>query len=349
MTTPIAQLQHMLEPLTPLLEGGTEDIAINEPHLAWACRRGKWLPFEMPTLDHDTLVDMTILAAAVSEQTVSKRHPLLFTDVPMSDGPQLRLLALLPPAVEPGMISWTLRQPGDKIHGVKEITGRYKTERWNKWQRRGENRDHTVALALYDAGDIERFLSHIVKARYNVLLCGATGSSKTTMGITCISEIPEDERIITIENAREYRLNQRNKVHLIYSQGEQGTANVTQKDLQRASMRARPDRVLVQELLDGDAAETYVTEVISGHPGSITTIHGRSPSQAFKKLFTMVKSSKGGGSQEDATVVSTLSSVIDVIMPFHNEGGVFSIGETFFAPDAARRGETAGDLLRDIW
>lgn len=332
----------------PLLEGGTEDIAINEPHLAWARRGGKWLPFEMPTLDFDTLLDMTILAAAISEQHVSKRNPLLFTDVPMPDGPQLRLMAMLPPTVESGLLSWTLRQPGDRIYGVNEVSGRYKTHRWNKWERRGENRDHSVALALYDAGDIEGFLSHIVKARYNILLCGATGSSKTTMGITCISEIPEDERIITIENAREYRLKQRNKVHLVYSQGEQGIANVTQKDLQRASMRARPDRVLVQELLDGDAAETYVTEIISGHPGSITTIHGRSPSQAFKKLFTMVKSSKAGGAQEDATVVTTLTSAIDVIMPFHNDNGVFSIGETFFAPDAARRGETAADLLQEI-
>jgi type IV secretion system protein VirB11 len=253
------------------------------------------------------------------------------------------LQAILPPAVEPGLISWTLRQPSNKIHPVSDVKNRYKTERWAKWQRRGESKDHSVALALYDAEDIEGFLSHIVKARYNILLCGATGSSKTTMGITCISEIPANERIITIENTREYQLEQRNKVHLLYSQGEQGVSNVTQDKLQVASLRSRPSRVLVQELLDEDAAETYVTEVISGHPGSITTIHGRDAAQAFKKLFGLV--SKG---KDTAMVINTLSSAIDVIMPFHNDGGVFSIGETFFSPDAARRGETAADLLRDI-
>jgi type IV secretion system protein VirB11 len=348
VTSPAAQLQHMLEPFVPLLEDGTEDIAINEPYFAWARRRGKWLPFEIPTLDYDTLIDMTIIAASVNQQHVSARKPLLFTEVPMPAGPPLRLMAILAPAVEPGKISWTLRQPDDKIHPVTDVTKRYKTDRWNKWQRRGENRDHSVALALYDAGNIEGFLSHIVKAKYNIILCGATGSSKTTMGITCISEIPLDERILTIENAREYRLLQENKVHLLYSQGEQGLANVTQKDLQRVSLRSRPDRVLVQELLDADAAETYVSEVISGHPGSITTLHGRDASQAFKKLFNMVKSSDAGKSQHDDTVKSTLASAIDVIMPFRSEGGVFSIGETFFAPDAARRGETAADLLKDI-
>jgi hypothetical protein len=67
MTTPLAQLQFMLEPLMPLLEGGTEDIAINEPHCAWVLRAGTWTPFEMPSLDYDTLVDMTILAASISE------------------------------------------------------------------------------------------------------------------------------------------------------------------------------------------------------------------------------------------------------------------------------------------
>jgi type IV secretion system protein VirB11 len=343
MTTPLAQLQYMLESFIPLLAGGTEDIAINEPHRAWARRAGTWSPFEMPALDYDTLVDMTILAASVTDQTVSKRHPLLFTDVPMPDGPQLRLMAILPPAMEPGQVSWTLRQPSGRIHGVKEVTKRYHTARWNKWERRGENRDHSVALALFDGGDVEGFLSHVVKARYNILLCGATGSSKTTMGITCISEIPEGERIITIENTREYRLNHSNKVHLLYSQGEQGIAQVTQDDLQVASLRSRPDRVLVQELLDDDAADTYVTQVISGHPGSITTIHGRDAAQAFKKLFGMVSKSK-----DTAMVINTLCSAIDVIMPFHSKDGVFSIGETFFAPDAARRGETAADLLRDI-
>jgi type IV secretion system protein VirB11 len=343
VTTPIVQLQYMLEPFLPLLEDGTEDIAINEPHVAWVRRASKWSPFEIPSLDYDTLVDMTILAASVTEQTVSKRHPLLFTDVPMPVGPQLRLMAILPPAVEPGQVSWTLRQPSNKIHPVSDVTKRYQTERWNKWERRRENRDHSVALALYDAGDIEGFLSHIVRTHYNILLCGATGSSKTTMGITCISEIPEGERIITIENTREYRLSQRNKVHLLYSQGEQGIAQVTQDDLQVASLRSRPDRVLVQELLDDDAADTYVTQVISGHPGSITTIHGRDAAQAFKKLFGMV--SKG---KDTAMVLNTLCSAIDVIMPFRSKNGVFSIGETFFAPDAARRGETAADLLREF-
>ena len=160
-------------------------------------------------------------------------------------------------------------------------------------QRRRENRDHAPALALYDAGDLTGFLRHVVKARYNLLLC-ATGAGKMSARISMIDAIPEDERIITVENAREYRLKHPNKLHLLYSQGDQGVAQISQKDLQRASLRSRPDRVLVQELLDSEAAATYVEEVVSGHPGSITTIHGRDAAQAFKRLFNMVKASGGG-------------------------------------------------------
>ena len=348
MTTPTLQLQYLMSPLVPLLEGGTEDIAINTPGTAWVRRDGCWTPFDVPTLDYDALLNMTIMAASISQQDVGPRNPLLFTDVPMANSPPLRLMAILPPAVEPGTVSWTIRQPGDRIHSIDEFPTRYNTERWNHWRRRRENRDHAPALALYDAGDLTGFLRHVVKARYNLLLCGATGAGKTSAGISMIDAIPEGERIITVENAREYRLKHPNKLHLLYSQADQGVAQISQKDLQRASLRSRPDRVLVQELLDSEAAATYVEEVVSGHPGSITTIHGRDAAQAFKRLFNMVKASGAGSAQEDATVVGMLASVVDVIIPFRNDAAVFSIGEVWFAPDAARRGESVGDLLRDV-
>lgn len=348
MTTATIQLQHMIEPLVPLLEGGTEDIAINEPGAAWVRRNGVWTPHDVPTLDYDTLLDMTIIAGSISKQETGQRQPLLFTDIPMAEGAPLRLMAIQPPAMEPGKICWTLRQPGARIHTIEEVTARYKTDRWNRWERRRENRDHSQALALYDGGRLPEFLDHLVKRRYNLLLCGATGAGKTTMGITLIDAIPLDERIITIENAREYRLRHPNKLHLLYSQGGQGIAEVTQHDLQIASLRCRPTRVLVQELLDPEAAVTYVQEVVSGHPGSITTIHGRNAAQAFTKLFNFVKSSVAGASQQDATVIAMLAAVVDCIVPFSNDGTTFEIGEVFFAPAAARDGETHADLLKEI-
>jgi type IV secretion system protein VirB11 len=348
MTTPIIQLQHMLEPFFPLLEDGTEDIAINRPQEAWVRRYGRWEPFAVPEMDFDALLDMTIMAASITQQETNAHHPLLFTDIPMENGPALRLMAFQPPAVESGTVSWTLRQPSGKIHPIEDMPKRYKLDRWNKWQRRKENKDHTKAIQLFDSGDLTGFLTHIVQHRYNILCCGATGAGKTEAGNTMLSAIPDDDRLVTIENTREYRLTQPNCLHLLYSQGKQGVADVTQEDLQRASLRCRPTRVLVQELLDADAAATYVMEVVSGHPGSITTIHGADAAQAFKRLYGLVSAGSGASSQRPETILTMLESTVDCIIPFTNDRSVFSIGEIFFAPERRLRGETVTTLLDDV-
>ena len=104
-------------------------------------------------------------------------------------------------------------------------------------------------------------------------------------------------------------------------------------------------RVLVQELRD-DAAGTYINEVVSGHPGSITSIHGRDAPQGFKKLFSLVKGSPQFRSWDDDTLIALLSTMVDVIIPFENRANSYAIGEVWFAADAQRRGVSAADLLR---
>jgi type IV secretion system protein VirB11 len=200
-------------------------------------------------------------------------------------------------------------------------------------------------LELYDSGHLEGFLAACVRARLTVLLCGATGSGKTTMSKTLIGSIDPSERIITIEDTLELIVSQPNHVRLLYSKDNIGMSNVTAEALLQASLRMRPDRVLVQELRD-EAAGTYINEVVSGHPGSITSIHGKDAPQGFKKLFSLVKGSPQFRSWDDRTLVELLATAVDVIIPFENHGATFAIGEVWFAPDAARRGSSAVDLLK---
>ena len=95
--------------------------------------------------------------------------------------------------------------------------------------------------------------------------------------------------------------------------------------------------MLVQELRD-EAAGTYINEVVSGHPGSITSIHGKDAPQGFKKLFSLVKGSPHFQSWDDATLIELLATAVDVIIPFENKGSSYAIGEVWFAADAERRG-----------
>jgi len=336
------QLNHLIRPLAPWLDHpATEEICINRPGELFFRQRGAFQREDVP-LGYFDLEDIATLAGALRKQDIGPRNPLCATELPGGE----RLQVCMPPAVPTGTLSLTIRKPGTTVSPLASLASRYQAPRWNKWRGRKEAvlRDYAGLLALYDAGDLQGFLERAVQSRLSILLCGATGSGKTTMSKTLISAIPAQERLITIEDTLELVIPQPNHVRLLYSKDQIGLARVTAESLLQASLRMKPDRILLQELRD-DAAWTYVNEVVSGHPGSITTIHGRDPEQAFKRLFALVKGSPQGGRWDDKTLMDFLASAVDLIIPFHNEGATYEIGEVWFAPDAARRGENAAHLL----
>ena len=336
------QLRHLLQPILPWLDDpSTEEIAINKPGEAFVRQKGVFTRHELP-LDYDDLEDISILAGALRRQDVGPRSPLCATELPGGE----RLQICLPPAVPHGTVSLTIRRPGTSVSALADVSKRYQTSRWNKWEarRETENPHNEEVLGFYDAGNIERFLKACVRNRLTMLLCGATGSGKTTMGKTLIAAIPAHERLITIEDTLELVIPHENHVRLLYSKSGIGLGGVTAEALLQASLRMRPDRILLGEMRD-DAAWTYLNEVVSGHPGSISTIHGANPVQGFKKLFSLVKGSEQGAALEDKTLIDMLSAAIDVIVPFHTTGEIYEIGEVWLAADARRRGETIAHLL----
>ena len=338
------QLRHLLKPILHWLDDpATEEIAINKPGEVFVRQKGIFAQHDL-TLDYDDLEDIAILAGALRRQDVGPRSPLCATELPGGE----RLQICLPPSVPNGTVSLTIRRPGTSVSALADVGKRYHTSRWNKWETRRdtEAKHHAEVLAYYDNGDIEGFFEACVRNRLTMLLCGATGSGKTTMGKTLISAIPPHERLITIEDTLELVIPHENHVRLLYSKSGIGLGGVTAEALLQASLRMRPDRILLGEMRD-DAAWTYLNEVVSGHPGSISTIHGGNPVQGFKKLFSLVKGSEQGAALEDKTLIEMLSAAIDVIVPFHTTGEVYEIGEVWLAADARRRGETVATLLAE--
>jgi type IV secretion system protein VirB11 len=338
------QLTYLLQPVLPWLnDPTTEEIAINRPGEAFVRQKGQFSRHDLP-LGYDDLEDIAILAGALRKQDVGPRSPLCATELPGGE----RMQICLPPSVPQGSISLTIRRPGSAVAALADVEKRYQTRRWNQWTTRKESQEQRAAevLAFYDAGDLVAFLRACVRNRMTMLLCGATGSGKTTMGKTLISAIPESERLITIEDTLELVVPHENHVRLLYSKSGIGLGGVTAEGLLQASLRMRPDRILLGEMRD-EAAWTYLNEVVSGHPGSISTIHGANPVQAFKKLFSLVKGSPQGSALEDKTLVEMLSAAIDVIVPFSTTGEIYEIGEVWLAADARRRGESIADLLTE--
>ena len=131
------------------------------------------------------------------------------------------------------------------------------------------------------------FLHACVVARLNILISGGTGSGKTTLLNILSVFIPEDERIVTIEDAAELQLQQDHVVRLeTKSPNADGSGGVTIRDLVRNSLRMRPERIVVGEVRGGEALD-MLQAMNTGHDGSLTTLHANAPRDAISRLETM--------------------------------------------------------------
>ena len=156
------------------------------------------------------------------------------------------------------------------------------------------------------------FLRACVKARINILVSGGTGSGKTTTLNVLSSFIPETERIVTIEDAAELRLQQAHVVTLEARPANiEGKGEITIRDLVRNALRMRPDRIIVGEVRSGEALD-MLQAMNTGHDGSLTTAHANSPRDALSRLETMVLMS--GLELPVRAIREQISSAIDLIL-----------------------------------
>jgi Flp pilus assembly CpaF family ATPase len=130
-------------------------------------------------------------------------------------------------------------------------------------------------------------LNCCVQARLNILISGGTGSGKTTLLNVLSSFIPNHERIVTIEDALELRLQNENCVRLETQEADATHPALTIRDLVRAALRMRPDRILVGECRGAEALD-MLSAMNTGHEGSMTTVHANTAREALRRLETMV-------------------------------------------------------------
>jgi pilus assembly protein CpaF len=151
--------------------------------------------------------------------------------------------------------------------------------------------DPFTAKDLIDFGtltpELVRFLDACVRGRMNVLVSGGTGAGKTTLLNVLSAFLPEDERIITIEDSAELRLQQPHVVSLEYRPPNiEGEGEITIRDLVRNALRMRPDRIVVGEVRGGETLD-MLQAMNTGHDGSISTIHANSPRDVLSRLETL--------------------------------------------------------------
>jgi pilus assembly protein CpaF len=159
---------------------------------------------------------------------------------------------------------------------------------------------------------VVEFLDNCVRGRINIMVSGGTGAGKTTTLNVLSSFIPDDERILTIEDAAELKLQQPHVVRLEYRPSNiEGKGEVTIRDLVKNSLRMRPDRIVVGEVRGGEALD-MLQAMNTGHDGSISTIHSNSPRDSLSRLETV--SMMAGMDLGQRAIREQISSALQLIV-----------------------------------
>ena len=318
-----ASVRELMRPLLPYLDAPEiTEIAINEPGFVLTETDTGWTSDNVPELDYQRLISLTVAIATFTHQDISPHHPILSAMLPAGlgcTGHAARIQLVIPPAVPRGTVSVTIRRPSATLKTLDE------------WGKDGVFEETALVGALPDEDgthlsmadrelldllkrrDCASFFKAAVRVRKNIAIVGDTGSGKTTFMKTLCQHIPATERLLTIEDVHELLLpNHENCVHLFYSKGEQGQAKVTPADLIASAMRMKPDRVLLAELR-GSEAYDFLKLLTTGHSGSITSYHAQSRAVAIERFALMVKEHPEAAVYADTALKRLLSLTIDIV------------------------------------
>ena len=274
-----------LGPLESLLQNeNITEIMINGPHQIFIEQKGKLKLSEVRFYDNAHLMNIIEKILTPLGRRVDESSPMV--DARLADGSRVNIiippLSLVGPAV-------TIRKFSKNALSIHDLVG---------------------FGTLSD--DMASFLEACVKARLNILVSGGTGSGKTTTLNVLSSFIPDTDRIVTIEDAAELRLQQRHVVTLESRPANlEGHGAITIRDLVRNALRMRPDRIIVGEVRSGEALD-MLQAMNTGHDGSLTTAHANTPRDVLSRLETMVL--MAGMELPVRAVRTQVSSAIDLIL-----------------------------------
>lgn len=320
----LTALQTYLAPLERLFaEDGVSEISINRIGEAWVENKGDMRLEALPEFTLEHLKAMAQLIAQSTEQRISEENPLLSATLPNG----YRVQVVFPPACEPRTVAMSIRKGSTLNWSLDDY------DRMGAFDQTAveevEDPDAGVLLGHLKNKEIKKFLEECIVRKKNIIISGGTSTGKTTFTNAALKTIPHDERLITVEDAREVVLDDHpNRVHLLASKGGQGRAHVTTQDLIEACLRLRPDRIIVGELR-GAEAFSFLRAINTGHPGSISTLHADTPNGAIEQLVLMVMQAGLGLSRDQ--IRDYILRVVEVIIQLKRaSGGRRYISEIYY-------------------
>lgn len=285
--------EHYLKPLEPFLKKkGAIEVCVNQPGEVAVYFPDGWKYYPVLPLSREHLDRFGRLLATRSEQEFSAENPILSTSLP-GYGYRVQILGRI---VESG-ISITIRIALAKCVELE-------TYEWIWWTKDGER--------PFASSDLEK-LKRLIQGGERMLVGGGTGHGKTTLLNSLIPQIPVEERVICVEDAKEIDLPlHRNQVRIVFSRTGTDMGKVTQSMIIDSLVRMRPDRILYGEVSTKNA-DSILLMNNSGHKGSMTTIHADDPSRCLLKFKQLIEKEGGNVSMEYIT------SSWDYIFTVHNQ------------------------------
>jgi type IV secretion system protein VirB11 len=324
-----AYLHNYLAPLADYLaREDVTDIYINRPGEVWLESASAGIErLEVPDLTSRALERLSRQIAAWSHQGVSREHPILSATLP--DGARVQIV--VPPATR-GSVAMAIRKHLVMDRSLADYgrEGAFRAADCDGAAREGGDGELQRVLAR---GDFADALALAVRQKRNILISGGTSTGKSTFLNALLREISQDERLILIEDTPELKLRHENAVGLIAARSQLGESLASSEDLLNASLRMRPDRIIVGEIR-GKEAFTFLRAVNTGHPGSMTTIHADTPERAVEQLALLVL--KTGTQLRREDVVRYVESVIEVFVQLDRSGGERRISEIRLSPRLER-------------
>lgn len=274
-----------LGPLEELLaDDSVSEIMVNGPSKVFVERGGKLQLSDCQFSDDESVLAIIERIVAPLGRRIDESQP--YVDARLPDGS--RVNAIIAPLALSGP-TITIRKFSKKALSVEDFI------RFGTWTR--------------NAAD---FMRLCVKLRKNIIVAGGTGSGKTTLLNLLSGFIPPNERIVTVEDAAELRLQQPHVVRLEARPANiEGKGAITIRDLVKNCLRMRPDRIIVGECRGGEALD-MLQAMNTGHDGSLTTVHANSPRDVISRLETMVLMS--GMELPSRAIREQIASAVDIII-----------------------------------
>ena len=274
-----------LDVLQPLIEDEEiTEIMINGPETIFIEKQGRINQIETSFDSKEKLEDVIQSIVSRVNRSVNESSPIV--DARLNDGS--RVSVVLPPIALNGPILTIRKFPKNPMTMADLV------------------RSNSLSA------EVAKVLERMVKARYNIFICGGTGSGKTTFLNALSDFIPKDERIITIEDSAELQIQGiENLVRLeVRNANTEGKGEITIRDLIRTSLRMRPERIVVGEVRGAEALD-MLQAMNTGHDGSLSTGHANSPNDMLSRLETMVLC---GAVIPIEAIRQQIASAIDIII-----------------------------------